>query len=160
MTAWPLEAVPPPPKLWRVSNYHTLAGDGGLRASGRWHTRGRRIVYCASSPAASLLEMLVSLEIERGDIPLRYVLLKIAVPEATSCARLDPGGLPEDWRMRAQATRRMGDDWLSAAESALLEVPSALVPETWNVLINPAHAEAGAIRIERILRPDLDRRLW
>ena len=42
--------------LWRISNHVSLTGDGALRVSGRWHTRGRRIVYCSKSPAAALLE--------------------------------------------------------------------------------------------------------
>jgi RES domain-containing protein len=55
--------------LWRISNHALLAGDGGLRVSGRWHTRGKRVVYCAENPAAALLEILVHFEIEIGDLP-------------------------------------------------------------------------------------------
>lgn len=63
--------------LWRISNHRSLAGGGALRAPGRWHTRGRRIVYCAQTPAAALLETLVHVEIEVRDLPTRYRLLKI-----------------------------------------------------------------------------------
>jgi len=46
-------------ELWRISNYADLSGAGGLQAAGRWHTRGKRIVYLADHPASALLEMLV-----------------------------------------------------------------------------------------------------
>lgn len=58
--------------LWRISNHLSLAGKGGSRASGRWHTRGRRVVYCAENAAAALLEILVHFEIEIRDLPVRY----------------------------------------------------------------------------------------
>ena len=47
------------------------------RTAGRWHTRGRRIVYCATSPAAAALEVLVDLELDPASLPLRYRLMKI-----------------------------------------------------------------------------------
>ena len=56
--------------LWRVSNYRLIDGQGGLVASGRWHTKGRRVVYSAQSAALALLEMLVHMEIDVEDQPL------------------------------------------------------------------------------------------
>jgi RES domain-containing protein len=145
--------------LWRISNHASLAGDGGLRASGRWHTRGRRIVYCAESPAAALLEILVHLEIEMGDVPVRYRLLRIGVPAAVKGDRVDPTSLPAGWVTRTPATRAVGDDWIARGAGALLHVPSAIVPYTFNVLLNPAHRDASRITVAEITGHLIDRRL-
>jgi hypothetical protein len=56
--------------LWRISNHASLAGAGGLRASGRWQVRGKRVV-CAEHHAAALLEILVHFEIDVRDLPAR-----------------------------------------------------------------------------------------
>lgn len=145
--------------LWRISNHATLDGQGGLKASGRWHTRGQPVVYCAPSPAAALLEILVHLEIDVADLPTRYRLLRIEAAQEVSVERLAPEALAESWREDLAVTRRLGDAWLGSGRSALLEVPSALVPETWNVLLNPAHPDHSRIRITTVSEHVLDPRL-
>lgn len=115
--------------------------------SARWHTRGRRIVYCSQSPAAALLETLVHFEITVRDLPGRYRLLKLEAPDDLVVDRVPPGDLPEDWVERADVTRKIGDAWLATGRSALLTVPSALVPETSNVLLNPGHLDAARVVI-------------
>jgi RES domain-containing protein len=145
--------------LWRISNHASLAGDGGLRASGRWHTRGRRIVYCAENPAAALLEILVHFEIGIRDLPTRYRLLKINVPDDLPLDRLSRGDLDSDWIENLQATRAIGDAWLTRGATPLLAVPSAVVPDTSNVLVNPAHPGAKRIGIARVSSHVIDPRL-
>jgi RES domain-containing protein len=145
--------------LWRISNHATLDGGGGLRASARWHTRGRRVVYCAPNPATALLEILVRLEIELADMPALLKLLKIEAPDDLSRERINPHDLPAGWRTQEEITRRLGDTWLAAAQTAVLEVPCAIVPETTNVLINPAHPDSARIRIVRIEPLAIDERL-
>jgi hypothetical protein len=67
--------------VWRISNHATLDGAGGLRASARWHTKGRRILYCATSPAGALLEILVHHELRLADLPATYRLIRIQYPD-------------------------------------------------------------------------------
>jgi RES domain-containing protein len=133
--------------LWRISNHITLDGKGGLRWPGRWHTAGHRVVYCTQSPAAALLELLVHFELPLGSLPARYRLLKIDVPDERSIERLEVGDLPDRWFERQDTTQTIGNAWLDAGLSALLAVPSAIVPDTASVLINPAHAAAAAIEV-------------
>ena len=64
-------------ELWRISNYADLSGGGGLRAGGRWHSLGRKIVYLADHPSSALLEMLVHMD--RDLIPATYQLLRVVV---------------------------------------------------------------------------------
>ena len=135
--------------VWRISNYLDLSGQGGLRASARWHHAGAPIVYTASSPASALLEVLVHLELNDIEhLPDSYQLLKIAVPDSLSIVEINEQSLDPNWRGLLELTRTMGDEWLMASNSVVLAVPSAIVPHTKNYLINPAHRDAKHIKIK------------
>ncbi len=133
--------------LWRISNHSNLEGRGGLFASARWHSLGRPIVYLAETPSGALTEVLVHLELDPSNIPASYKLLKIEAPDDLSLQTLQPSDLPANWKDDLVATRTAGDEWLADAATALLRVPSAIMPETFNVLLNPQHSDAGRIRI-------------
>src|SRR5574337_1078903 len=123
--------------LWRISNYATLDGFGGFYAAARWHTEGHRVVYLAETPAGSLVEALVHLELSAADLPRSYKLLKAEAPEDLTVQMLRERDLPPSWQKNLTATRTIGDEWLAARATALLRVPSVIVPETHNVLLNP-----------------------
>ena len=118
-----------------------------MRASGRWHSRGHRIVYCTESPAAALLEILVHFEIDVRDLPARHRLLKLRAPNDLGVEHVTTAELPSDWLESADFTRATGDRWLEAGRSPLLRVPSAVVPETFNVLLNPEHPQAARVAV-------------
>jgi RES domain-containing protein len=145
--------------LWRISDRHDLIGGGGLRSGGRWHTRGSPIVYLAESPAAALLEVLVHLEIDSQDIPEFFSLLKIAVPMVWGSDSID---IPvnADWKRDLTVTRKAGDAWLAGRSLAIVRVPSVVIAETWNCLLNPEHPEAGNARIVSITQEPFDPRLF
>jgi RES domain-containing protein len=129
--------------LWRISNYADLKGLGGLRFSARWHTRGHAIIYTAEHPAGALSEMLVHMN--RAVFPDTFQLLKIKIPDDVPLpsAKLSKSG----WQTDSALSRRVGDSWLKRRKSLLLRVPSVIVPETFNVLINPAHPDMSNVRI-------------
>jgi RES domain-containing protein len=143
--------------LWRISRRRELSGEGGLRAPGRWHDRGAPIIYLAESPAGALLETCV--HTSGNDVPPSYTLLELQVDEAVSLERFDPDPLPPDWIDHVEVTRGIGSAWLRSLRSALLRVPSALVPETFNVLLNPLHADAPGVRIESVYEYPFDPRI-
>jgi RES domain-containing protein len=143
--------------LWRISRHRDLEGLGGLRAPGRWHERGSRVVYLAENPAGALLEACA--HTAANDVPPSYTLLEIKVPANISTERLGENSLPEDWRENVEATRAIGSEWLRSGRSALLRVPSVIVPATWNVLLNPVHPKARQIEITRMLEYPFDVRL-
>lgn len=143
--------------VWRISNYVDLSGNGGIRAAGRWHSRGKRIVYLADHPANALLEMLVHLD--RDIIPTTYRLLKVAVPEAVAIQDINERPLPSDWRSHPAITRELGDLWLDHSSSALLRVPSVIVPSAWNFLLNPVHPDAARVAIDEVVNAPFDPRL-
>lgn len=136
--------------LWRISNYVSLDGAGGLMTGGRWHTKGRPVVYCSMNPATALLENLVHNEIDAEDRPERFQALKVEASDGVSMERIEFDLLPVGWRENLLVTQAIGDAWLKAGRSLILEVPSVLVPETWNVLVNPRHEEIGQLELARV----------
>lgn len=127
--------------------------------SGRWHTKGRPIVYCTLNPATALLETLVHMEIDSEDRPERFQVLRIEGPESLSIEKLEADSLSPHWVEDVSVTQAVGDRWLSGRRSLLLQVPSALVPETWNVLVNPQHHEANLLKITMTYEHAFDARL-
>lgn len=143
--------------LWRVSRHSDLKGAGGLLAPGRWHERGLPVAYLAESPAGALLEACV--HTSANDVPPRYTLLAVEVDARVRIENVDPTKLATDWPQREDLTREIGSAWLRAAESALLRVPSALVPATFNVLLNPLHPDAPRVRIQSAVKYPFDPRI-
>ena len=133
--------------LWRISNHATLDGEGGLIASARWHTQGHPVLYLAETPAGALVEVLVHLELDPAHLPRSYKLLKAEAPDNISRREIGKAELAANWTQDLRATRELGDGWLRSRSTALLLVPSAIVPETFNVLLNPHHPEAARVRI-------------
>ena len=143
-------------ELWRISNYADLSGIGGLRAAGRWHSQGRRIVYLADHPSSALLEMLVHMD--RDLIPASYQLLRIVAPGDVAIENID-NELPPDWRAQTLRTREIGDRWRNRSASALLRVPSAISAKGNNYLLNPEHPDAARITVAEIIKAPFDPRL-
>lgn len=140
--------------LWRISNYSTLDGVGGTLRSARWHTKGRPVVYTADHPASALLEILASMD--GSLLPDIIQLLKIEVPSHVEQRLVHAGvALPND----VAVSRSIGDQWLAKASSALLQVPSAILPDIFNTLINPAHPDSQLLKIMSVQSVPLDARL-
>jgi RES domain-containing protein len=146
--------------LWRISNYPTLDGTGGLVVSGRWHTKGHPVIYCTWNPSTALLETLVHMEIDAEDRPERFQVLKIEGPDTLSVERIEPGTLPKDWPEDIATTQSIGNRWLNEQRSLLFDVPSILIPETSNILVNPLHPEASQLKIIRVYEHAFDARLF
>lgn len=127
---------------WRVVKRRHAAeafsGEGARRFGGRWNSPGRSVVYTAESRALAVLEVLAGLGSTR---PLpAYVLLPVRFPDDL-VEELPPSELPEGWDARppGSASQGMGNAWLDSGRSAVLRVPSVIVPAEANYLLNPAH---------------------
>jgi len=144
--------------LWRISNYRSLNGEGGLLYSARWHTAGKPIVYLAASPAGAMIEILVHLELDEDDLPPAYTLLQVEAPASLAIEELRIGSR-DDWKTDLNISRGIGDVWLKGAKTALARVPSAILPNTFNYLFNPLHRDAKHVRIVSSTKANYDRRL-
>jgi RES domain-containing protein len=142
--------------FWRISQHVDLSGQGGRLVSGRWHTRGRPIVYMAECSPGAMLESLVQLRVSPQ--PLAFQLLRIEGPKLAKVIDL-PVAASTGWQEDKVVTRMIGDNWLETGQSALARVPSALAPQAWNVLLNPEHPTASEFRITEVIRFHPDSRL-
>jgi RES domain-containing protein len=142
--------------LWRISRHRDLSGTGGMRASGRWHYAGQPVVYLSETPSAALLEVCVHTGAD--DVPPDFILLRIEGPEL-KIAEVRPRDLATDWQAQVGATRDLGMQWLRLRNTALLRVPSAIVPHTGNILLNPRHRDAKRLRIAEALTYPFDPRI-
>jgi RES domain-containing protein len=100
------------------------------------------------------------MEIDAEDRPERFQVLRIEGPDSLSAEEIKPGTLPSSWAADITFTQNVGDDWLSRTGSLLLKVPSVLVPETWNVLVNSQHAEAKLLKVMKRYEHPFDARLF
>lgn len=139
------------PTLWRL--YRTrhgpgLDGIGGLFADGRWHTRGERVVYFGASAAIVVLERLAHTDPDLLPNDLRLARFEFSEPALeTNVAEL--ATLPANWRRDENATRRIAARWRQQGSSCLLAVPSAILPEESNFVLNPEHPDAHRLRLVR-----------
>ena len=130
-------------------------GAAGNDKGGRWTTPGTCCVYTARTPAGALLEFLAHLD---GEVPGK---LAMAVGELPAGALLTQSNEPSKWAERPYRddVRQVGDAWIRDGHSHALMVPSALCPDEWNVLLNPAHRGHAALRVVRLQPLLLDARL-
>jgi RES domain-containing protein len=150
-------------RLWRICRkgyaLDPLSGRGGLVASGRWHRRGRRVVYVSGSLALAALEYLT--RVDREELPGDLIQIEIDVPDDLEIEEIEPASLPRNWQdYPAPGTlQRFGNEWLDKQRTSILRVPSAVIPEECNYLLNPAHPEAKSWAVIRARRFVYDRRL-
>ncbi len=135
---------------WRLTRQRytaaPLAGEGARRYGGRWNSKGVPAIYASSTLSLAVLEVLV--HVDSSDAPEDYVAVKLRIPdEATES--LSSSQLPSHWRAfpSPQALRRIGDAWLTANRGLALRVPSALIPEECNVMLNPQHPAMTSVAI-------------
>jgi len=113
---------------------------------GRWNERGRPVVYTAGSLSLAAMEMLVHLD--APELLELYLCIPVEFDDSL-CLRLSPEDLPADWAAdpTPDSARRLGSAWLDKGESAVLAVPSAIVPLEYNFLMNPRHEDFSRLRI-------------
>lgn len=149
-------------RAWRIVKSRHAAtaftGDGARLTGARWTSPGVAVVHLADSVPLAILEMLVHLDAE--ELVKRYVLYEASFDE-TLVTAADLGTLPRNWQPSnpPAALRRIGDAWHAGARSAVLQVPSAVVPSECNYLLNPAHPDFATITIGPAQWVRFDRRL-
>ncbi len=134
-------------------------GEGAFRFGGRWNSRGTRIVYTAGSLALAALEMLVHLDDD--SLLSAYSFVAAQVPPELILPIEAYRLLPKNWSASPAplAIHRIGDDWAREKASAVLEVPTAIVPLERNYLLNPSHADFSKIVLGKPQRFAFDERL-
>lgn len=138
-----------------------MSGKGAEVTGGRWNEKGVPVVYSAESRSLACLETVVHLA--AGGLPLNRYLVEVVVPDPVwdSAQRETATGLPVGWDAQpaGRASIAFGTAWLRGRTSAVLLIPSVIVPEESCVLINPAHPESAGITASKVRRWLYDPRL-
>ena len=135
-----------------------FTGVGGLYAARRWNHLGTPMVYSATSRALAALEFFVNLE--PNEAPADLLIAEATIPdECVETVGLKL--LPRNWRaLNNQRCRDIGSKWAASLRSLALKVPSAVVEEDWNVLLNPKHPEFAKVKIGSAKPFRFDERLF
>jgi RES domain-containing protein len=120
-----------------------------MLAAGRWHTPRRLVTYASESLALASLEVLVHCDLDL--LPSDLFAVEIEVPEKIQVTELTTSDLPRAWRRypAPRALQALGNTWLDEGETAVLCVPSAVVPTECNYLVNPLHPDIKKLRVVR-----------
>jgi len=138
----------------------TLLGIGASMAKGyRWNSLYTRLVYTAESRALATLEVSVHLDLSE-DLPSDRYYVEIEIPDDLTMLEVSLEDLPDDWDAKPPTvtTQTIGDDFVLGNEAAVLKVPSSIVPQEFNYLINPSHPDAPRISITNITPMTFDAR--
>jgi RES domain-containing protein len=147
-------------RVWRLSPHPHWDGKGALLASGRWHRRGTEVVYTSGALSLALVEFLVNLD--PSTVPVGLLARAGEIPDPMVIERLDPASLPADWRKYPAPTAlaARGTVWARGGTSAVLALPSAVVPQEWNYLLNPLHRDFSRIVLFPPEPFEIDPRMW
>lgn len=153
--------------VWRIASdtpqyeAHDLSGKGAELSGGRWNRKGTPMVYTSDSRSLACMETVVHLS--SGDsLPLNRYLVKVSIPIAVWKSRIEldpadhvgwdaepPGKVSMDW----------GTAWVQGKKTLLARVPSVIVPEEINILINPLHPDVSKIAALKVRKWTYDQRL-
>lgn len=126
----------------------TLSGIGASTKGFRWNSINTQLVYTAESRALATLEVMVHLDLSE-DLPSDRYYVTIEIPDEVTILEVNIEDLPAGWDSKPPitATQTIGDDFVLEREGAVLKVPSSIVPQEFNYLINPNHPDSKNIRV-------------
>ena len=135
-----------------------FSGEGAFRYGGRWNSRGVPVVYLGGNPSISTLEIVVNTDDSEDLYRIPYVLIPVDFEKALITR---PQSLPDDWKQDPppQSCAAVGDEWLRSDRSAMLEIPSAVIPLERNFILNPLHKDFAQIKIGKPQKFEFDSRL-
>ena len=143
--------------LYRISNQlysSDLSGAGAKLFGSRWNSKGLPMLYTSAYISLAMLEMLVHTKLEEYSIALDLVY--IDVPDSLDCKEITHIKLKTTWADDLTYTRYIGDEFIKSSQTPLLKIPSAIIAEEYNYLVNPLHRDFNKVKIIKIksFRPD------
>jgi RES domain-containing protein len=149
-------------RVWRLCRpeHAPFDGEGARLAGARWNRPGSAVVYTSQSLSLAANELFV--HVTRGTEPSRLVYVSAEIPDRVQIRTVAESSLPRNWKAypAPEALADLGTRWALARETAVLEVPSAVIPGEWNYLLNPAHADFARIRLDPPKPFAFDTRMW
>jgi RES domain-containing protein len=139
------------------AKYPANDGEGARRTGGRWNHKGAAMLYCAATASLCALEVLAHSAL----LPADMIVVQARIPNSLTIQTVEESDLPSSWSSPkvSKKTQDLGTDWIRTGATAVLSVPSVIVPSERNYLLNPAHPDFARIRFF-VPRPfAFDRRL-
>jgi RES domain-containing protein len=146
--------------VYRITNEtykDDISGNGAALYGSRWNTRGLPLLYTSQFISLSILESLVHLK--KKEIPPTQYLLHIEVPDENKIAEISYKKIRKNWHEEPEYTQWLGDQFLQNNQGLVLKVPSAVVLQESNFLLNPLHTKFKKVRIISTELLELDKRL-
>ena len=147
--------------VYRITNSQfkdDISGNGAKIKGARWNLQGSSMLYTAENISLCILELLVHIGLQ--DIQNFYHLLAISIPDGVSVSEISIRKLKTNWLEDEDYTAFMGTEFLKNNENLVLKVPSAIIEEEHNLLINPYHTDFKKIRIKKSKEFIFDQRLY
>jgi RES domain-containing protein len=150
--------------VWRICARRwagrAFDGEGARLYGGRWNPPGIPMVYASSTLSLAALELFVHLDPDT--LPDGMAAIAAEVSDEVERLAVDLSELPQDWRSfpAPEPLRNLGARWTKEGRTAVLSVPSALIPAERNWLLNPRHPDFSKIRIYEAEPFEFDPRMW
>ena len=145
-------------RLTSGDHINDLSGTGSKLFGGRWNSPGMKAIYTTENISLAILEILV--HVKKYKRPSDYHLLAISIPESIKPFIINKEKLKKNWKDDAVYTQFIGDEFLKAGQSMVLKVPSVIVEQENNFILNPAHSDSNKIKIVSKKLFEFDKRLY
>lgn len=149
-------------RVWRICSrtYRRFDGEGARLYGGRWNYAGTSIVYTSGSLSLAALELFVHVDTDLA--PDGLVAIPADIPEDVAVGTVDIAKLPRNWRAypAPEALKDIATAWVKESSTAVLAVPSVVIPSEQNYLLNPRHRDFRRVRIQKAIPFEFDPRLW
>ena len=136
-----------------------LSGTGARLFGGRWNHRGTAVVYTSETRSLAMVEYLVHLSLSNA--PKDLMIATIEIPDSIVPEDIPRSSLPKGWRNYPppREVADLGTRWAKSKKSLLLRLPSAVVEQEYNILINPLHSEMPRVVLREVEAFEFDKRL-
>ena len=151
-------------RVWRIIPKLHLSqafdGEGARQFGGRWNRLGTRVVYASATLSLAALEFFVNLD--RDTEPDQLIAISADTPDDVRIEYIEVSDLPKNWRSypMPEELQDLGTAWVASASTAMLVVPSAVIPEERNYLLSPAHPDFKRFRLNKPEAFHFDPRMW
>ncbi len=137
-------------RLGRKKYIRDLSGEGARLYGGRWNRKGTPMLYASEHCSLALLEHLV--HASKHLLPKDVYLLKFFIPDEIEISSIERNSLPKNWKQypAPETLAYLGTKWCKNEETAGLKVPSVIVPDERNILLNPLHSQFRECKIEAV----------
>jgi RES domain-containing protein len=147
-------------RIAKTDYVRDLTGIGAKLYGGRWNHRGTALIYTSETRSLATIEYLV--HVSMANVPKNLSMAILEVPDDPAAETISAESLPTSWRdfPAPPELADLGTQWAQSERSLLLTVPSAVVTQEHNILINPLHSEMARVVLRNVENYEMDTRLF